>query len=69
MCPLCSVPYAQLGRPMNCLSIAVHPFASLGAVGGAQALKIVSISPHGLTEKRSVRLAGKATSQVGGWAP
>lgn len=47
------------------MSVARHPGASLvAAVGGAQMLKVVSISPHGLAEKRSLRLTSKVTSEV-----
>lgn len=45
--------------------MARHPGASLvTAVGGAQMLKVVSVTPHGLEEKRSLRLTSKVTSEV-----
>lgn len=58
--------HTQLGKPLNCMSVArQHPGASLvAAVGGAQMLKVVSVTPHGLAEKRSLRLTSKVTSEV-----
>ncbi len=47
------------------MSVARHPGASLvAAVGGAQMLKVVSVTPHGLEERRSLRLTSKVTSEV-----
>ena len=56
----------QLGKPLNCMSVARQPGAAglVAAVGGAQMLKIVSISPHGLVEKTNLRLTNKVTSEV-----
>ena len=45
--------------------MAQHPGATLvAAVGGAQMLKVVGVTPHGLEEKRSLRLTSKVTSEV-----
>ena len=58
--------HLQLGKPLNCMSVARQPGAAglVAAVGGAQMLKIVSISPHGLVEKTNLRLTNKVTSEV-----
>ena len=47
------------------MSIAQRSGAALvAAVGGAQMLKVVDLSPHGLAEKTNLRLTSKVTSEV-----
>ena len=60
-----SVAYLDLGKPLNCMSVSRHPGAALvAAVGGAQMLKVVHITPHGLIEKKNLRLTSKVTNEV-----
>jgi hypothetical protein len=56
--------HVQLGRPLNCMSVAVHPSAWLAAVGGVQVLKVINIGPSGVAEKKNLRFSTKVINQV-----
>eukprot|EP00624_Nannochloropsis_granulata_P007241 evm.model.NODE_6953_length_9699_cov_21.716259.1 len=48
------------------MSVARQPGTAglMAAVGGAQMLKVISISPHGLIDKTNIRLTNKVTNEV-----